>query len=152
MQGNDYSLPLWVETDISKFVSGRLHYCNPSLLPPPPGFQPVGFAVRKDDLSKSISISLGITKIQHTFDEWVSRLIDLDELPDFIWPAHMDMGDSHPTDGELTIEFTGKPVSEGVRAFAMQYLQEFQVEEKLTHGDSSIVLNTTGISIRSEDE
>ena len=152
MQGKDYSLPMWVETDISKFVSGRLHYCNPSLLSPPPGFQPVGFAVRKDDLSKSISIPLGTTKIRDVFDEWASHLIDLDELPDFIWPAHMDTVDGHPTDGELTIEFTGMPVSDGVRTFAQQYLQEFQVEEKLTHGDSPIVLNTTGITIRSEDE
>lgn len=153
MQGKDYSLPMWVETDISKFVSGRLHYCNPTLLPPPPGFQPVGYAARLDDMSKSISVTLGKSTTRQTFDVWKAYL-DANHIhpSNFVWPSYIDEEPFHATDGELCIEFTGMPVSDGIREFAKQYLQEFTVEEKLTHGDSSIVLNTTGISVRSEDE
>ena len=158
MQGKDYSLPMWVETDISKFVSGRLHYCNDALLPSPPAnpltawcrsvISPELQRLDVGDLSNNISVTLGKSTIRQTID---------------VWKAYLDANHIHPSscideepflaaDGELTIEFTGMPLSDGIREFAKQYLQEFTVEKKLTHGDSSIVLNTTGITVRSEDE
>ena len=140
MQGKDYSLPMWVETDISKFVSGRLHYCNTERLSPPAGFQPVGFAAKLDDLSNNISVTLGKSTIRQSLDVWMAYLDSTHIHPEnFCWPRYIDEEPFNPTDGELTIEFTGMPVSEGVREFAKQYLREFKVEEKLTHGDSTAV-------------
>lgn len=163
MQGKDYSLPMWVETDISKFVSGRLHYCNDALLPQPPisplaawcraVISPENRPVGIDDMPKSISISLGVSTVRHAFAEWAECLRSTHTHPaNFMWPSYIDEEPFHATDGELWVEFTGMPASDGIREFAKQYLQEFTVEEKLTHGDSPIVLNTTGISVRSEDE
>lgn len=150
MKDKDYSLPMWVETDISKFVSGRLHYCNPSLLSPPEGFKPVGFAAFADNtLSvRSVSVSLGTSAICMLSDKWADYI---NSLEDCIWPVCIDEEAFNPKDRELTVEFTGMPVSDNVRKFAQQYLREFKCEEKLTSGDSGITLNKTGISVWSEN-
>lgn len=101
----------------------------------------MGFAVRSDDLSKGISVALGKITTQHTFDAWVARLNAANaDAHNCHWSKDIDERPSHPTDGELTVEFTGMSVSEGVRAFAMQYLQEFHIEEKLTHGNPTAVI------------
>lgn len=151
MQGKDYSLPMWVETDISKFVSGRLHYCNDALLPSPPTnplttwcrsvISPERQLMDTGDTSKSISISLGKSTIRQTYDVWKAYL-DANHIhpSNFMWPSCIDEEPFIAADGELWVEFTGMSFNDGIREFATQYLQEFKVEEKLTHGDSSAVI------------